>query len=105
MYERAGDDEARLSESKSNENEATLCVNYITSLIEEHHVPPEAITVISPYNAQVALLSGLLRDRGVEVGSIDGEQGRENEVVIISLVRSNEEHQVGFLAEQRRLNV
>ncbi|KAE8224129.1 hypothetical protein CF319_g2930 [Tilletia indica] len=42
---------------------------------------------------------------GVEVGTVDGMQGREKEAVVLSLVRSNREGEVGFLAEKRRLNV
>jgi DNA polymerase alpha-associated DNA helicase A len=52
------------------------------------------------------LISRTLKEEfpGIELGSVDGFQGREKEAIIVSLVRSNPEHEVGFLGEKRRLN-
>jgi superfamily I DNA and/or RNA helicase len=61
--------------------------------------------VIAPYAAQVRLLRDRLGVPGLEVDSVDGFQGREKEAVVLSLVRSNPEGEVGFLADVRRMNV
>lgn len=94
-----------LGESKSNELEAAIVKKHVQSLVDAG-VKPEDIAVVTPYNGQLAVLSQLLKERfvGIELGSIDGFQGREKEAVVVSLVRSNAEHEVGFLAEKRRLN-
>ena len=63
------------------------------------------IAVIAPYAAQVRLLRELLDADGLEIDTVDGFQGREKEAVVISLVRSNGEGQIGFLADVRRMNV
>jgi superfamily I DNA and/or RNA helicase len=44
-------------------------------------------------------------DRGLEIGTVDGFQGREKEAVLVDLVRSNEDGEIGFLADTRRMNV
>ncbi|GAA5937663.1 uncharacterized protein JCM15063_002082 [Sporobolomyces koalae] len=118
MYERSGDEDSGGggksvagkgqygSQSKSNENEAEIVLNYVKFLVESG-IPPKSISLISPYNSQVMLLSTTISPLypEIEIGSIDSNQGRENDVVIISLVRSNESGEIGFLKEMRRLNV
>jgi len=99
--ESEGDDEG----SKSNAGEAELVVRIVQAL-REANVPAASIAVITPYNAQVQLLrSRLGGEPDVEIGTVDGLQGREKEAIVVSLVRSNERGEIGFLAELRRLNV
>ncbi|KAF2211502.1 hypothetical protein CERZMDRAFT_43292 [Cercospora zeae-maydis SCOH1-5] len=95
-----------LADSKVNEAEALVARKHIERLVIDG-LKPEDIAVVTPYNGQVGLLSQMLKERfpGLEVGSVDGFQGREKEAVVVSLVRSNAEREVGFLAEKRRLNV
>jgi len=66
---------------------------------------PDDIGIISPYDQQVSRLKSRMRDYQIEIKSIDGFQGREKEVIILSLVRSNENGNIGFLRDYRRLNV
>ena len=96
---------AMLGDSKSNEMEAAVVRHHVENLCKAG-VHEEDIAVVTPYNAQLALLSKILKEKypGIELGSIDGFQGREKEAIVVSLVRSNEEHEVGFLGEKRRLN-
>ncbi|HMI94379.1 MAG TPA: AAA domain-containing protein [Polyangiales bacterium] len=71
-------------------------------------VAPQDVAVITPYLAQVRRLRELLREpctNGLEVGTVDGFQGREKEVVLVDLVRSNDDGAIGFLADTRRMNV
>jgi len=71
-------------------------------------LPPTEIAIIAAYSAQARRLRELLRDEradGLEIGTVDGFQGREKEAVIVDLVRSNEYGEIGFLADTRRMNV
>jgi len=71
-------------------------------------VAPTDLAIIAAYSAQARRLRDLLRlerAAGVEVGTVDGFQGREKEAVIVDLVRSNDRGELGFLANTRRMNV
>jgi len=92
------------SESRYNPDEAQLVLREFRELLQAG-VPPQAIGVISPYKAQVKLIASLLQCSETEVDSVDAFQGREKEAVIVSLVRSNLEGEIGFLADVRRMNV
>ncbi|TAQ89531.1 Nucleoside-triphosphate phosphatase [Chlorociboria aeruginascens] len=95
-----------MGESKSNEMEAILAKRHVRNLVDAG-VHPEDIAIVTPYNAQLALMARSMKEAfpGIELGSVDGFQGREKEAIIVSLVRSNTKHEVGFLGEKRRLNV
>ncbi|TPX45386.1 ribose-phosphate diphosphokinase [Synchytrium endobioticum] len=106
LRESTDSDSLVLSESKTNEGEATLVLQHIQSLTKSG-VKDSHIVILSPYAGQVSLLRNKLREThpNLEIGTIDGMQGREKEAVVLSLVRSNENGEVGFLSDRRRLNV
>jgi ATP-dependent RNA/DNA helicase IGHMBP2 len=91
-------------ESRYNAGEADLVCRKVSQLMEAG-VAPSNIAVIAPYSAQVRLIRSRLEVPDLEIDSVDGFQGREKEAVIISLVRSNREGEIGFLADTRRMNV
>lgn len=88
--------------------------NYFTKIgrqrIADEHID---VGVISPYRAQVQLLRRMVRKaeffkpyRGcITVNTVDGFQGQERDIIVISLVRSNDDGQIGFLSDLRRMNV
>ena len=102
----AGYDEEQEPEGSSrlNPQEGAIAVKYAQRLLEMG-LPPEDLGVISPYGAQVRWLRDELGREDVEVDTVDGFQGREKEAIILSLVRSNPQGDVGFLADVRRMNV
>ncbi|KAM3134145.1 hypothetical protein pb186bvf_013766 [Paramecium bursaria] len=91
-----------LQKSKFNEGEVGL-VQVIAEELINLGVQKDDIGVIAPYSAQVSKLREKLPD--IEVSTVDGFQGREKECIIISMVRSNNKKEVGFLNESRRMNV
>ncbi|CAF3479561.1 unnamed protein product [Adineta steineri] len=93
--------------SRGNEGEVALVNTHVKELIENYGVSIDQIGVITPYNMQVQLLRQKLLNQypTLEIKSVDGFQGREKEVIIISMVRSNLHGEVGFLSDSRRINV
>jgi superfamily I DNA and/or RNA helicase len=100
----AGYDEEEVNDSRRNPQEAELVAKQVRALLDAG-LSPEQIAVIAPYSAQVKLLRDALALPGLEIDSVDGFQGREKEAVVFSMVRSNPEGEVGFLADVRRTNV
>lgn len=90
--------------SKRNPLEAGLVLKKVQSLVEAG-LAPRDIAVIAPYAAQVRLMRDQYEGTGLEIDTVDGFQGREKEAVVISLVRSNNKNEIGFLADRRRMNV
>ena len=101
--------------SMSNPEEAALLLKYLGLLLEQYDSrrdEPLSIGIISPYKQQVEQLSEKLEEEHwkqlrhrLAVKTVDGFQGQERDVICISLVRSNEEGEIGFLSDTRRLNV
>jgi DNA replication ATP-dependent helicase Dna2 len=89
-----------------NTTEASICIQLVESLLGVG-IPATSIGVMTHYRSQLALLKhGLRGQRDVEMHTADRFQGRDKEVVILSLVRSNEAKNIGeLLKDWRRINV
>lgn len=96
-------------ESRRNPQEADFVLREVKKL-KAAGLPLGDIAIIVPYSAQVRLLrekAGELfgGSHRLEIDTVDGFQGQEKEVVLISLVRSNDKCEIGFLSDTRRMNV
>jgi superfamily I DNA and/or RNA helicase len=103
--------------SLSNVGEANLVFKHMELLLQQYQFGREqqniSIGIISPYKEQIELLKEKLVDfdysgfpvSELAVKTIDGFQGEERDVIYISLVRSNEHSEIGFLSDIRRMNV
>lgn len=113
-------EEDQLSESMSriNKQEAVLLVEQLQIYIEKiskERVLDESIDfgLISPYKSQVQYIRGLIKRNAffkpfrklITVHTVDGFQGQERDVIMISLVRANDQGSIGFLNDLRRMNV
>ncbi len=106
--------------STANPEEASLLLKHLAILLNEITVtipeilnPDFSIGIISPYKEQVQVIKELLWNSPlfeqyldfITVNTIDGFQGQERDIIYISLVRSNENGEIGFLKDKRRMNV
>ncbi|XGW25108.1 hypothetical protein V3C99_006485 [Haemonchus contortus] len=90
--------------SFKNPGEATLVIRYV-DVLKSVGISGKEIAVISPYYAQVAAIRSIINATDVSVNTVDSFQGQEREVVVFSMVRHNPEQVIGFLQNERRLNV
>ena len=104
--------------SRTNSEEARLLVHTLRDYVEMiglTRIQDERVDfgIISPYRAQVRLIRRLLKwqkffrslRHQITVGSVDGFQGQERDVIVISMVRDNDQGTIGFLRDLRRMNV
>jgi ATP-dependent RNA/DNA helicase IGHMBP2 len=102
------------SNSLVNTGEADILLKHLNELLEQNiFTERTSIGIISPYKAQVGLLEMKVDETAVfkkmgkrlSVNTVDGFQGQERDMIYISLVRSNEDGEIGFLNDLRRMNV
>ncbi|OAV43181.1 AAA domain-containing protein [Lewinella sp. 4G2] len=99
--------------SRYNDGELNILIEHLLDLRQEipYDVPLPTVAIISPYREQVVRADemvageGRLRDFSITINTVDGFQGRERDVVYVSLVRSNGRSEIGFLSDYRRMNV
>ncbi|HRO76701.1 MAG TPA: AAA domain-containing protein [Crocinitomicaceae bacterium] len=104
FYDTAGTgfEEEREQDGSSFFNSGEL--NLITQIVNQLDLNPQEIALISPYSGQVAKAKDLELPFS-RITSIDSFQGQENQIIILSLVRSNDRQEIGFLKDYRRMNV
>ncbi|SJZ34434.1 IGHMBP2 family helicase [Selenihalanaerobacter shriftii] len=96
------------SKNDSNSFENPIEADLIVEIVEEAtklNLSLQDMAVIAPYKDQVELINKKVDLNELEVNTVDGFQGREKELVILSFVRSNQYGNIGFLRDLRRLNV
>jgi len=97
--------------SFSNESEARAAVEIVNAALQNDPTLTERnVAIITPYLAQQTLILEKLVNIGldpqhVEVQTLDGFQGREKDLIVLSTVRCNSQHDIGFTADWRRINV
>ena len=92
--------------SKQNDFEARQVCEVVGDLLKAGNVTSEEIGVITPYRAQLKLISEKAKQfENVSIRTVDGFQGQERDIIVFSAVRCNEHGFVGFLDDEKRMNV
>lgn len=92
--------------SKLNDFEARQVCEVVRDLLKAGDVSNEGLGVITPYKAQLKLIADKIKEfENVSVRTVDGFQGQERDVIVFSAVRCNEHGFVGFLDDEKRMNV
>ena len=106
------------SQSRLNRAEAMLLTNILKDYVRQIFIDSSlfektTIGIISPYKAQISILRQLVNKshtlapirHNISVNTVDGFQGQERDIILISMVRDNEQGSIGFLKDLRRMNV
>ncbi|WCL48451.1 AAA domain-containing protein [Leptospira sp. GIMC2001] len=95
------------SESTRNPGEAEFTINIAKKISEELEIDTQKIGIIAPYKEQIFCLNEKAQAANFQcdISTVDSFQGRERDVIILSLTRSNDESEIGFLKDYRRMNV
>ena len=93
------------STSKSNRYEAEMILKLASYLINVQGYDPGRITILATYLGQMKLITELCRIKGMIITVVDNYQGEENDVILLSLVRSNETSSIGYLSIENRICV
>lgn len=102
--------------SYENEEEARLLIRHLGNVLQQYDQRPDEslrIGIIAPYKQQTEKLQALLHEQNWFAGSrhhfsirtVDGFQGQERDIMCISMTRSNDRNEIGFLSDTRRMNV
>ncbi len=106
------------SMSRLNQSEAKLLIGILKDYVRQMAIESQLLTnttfgIISPYKAQISLLRHLVNKshtlapirHHIAVNTVDGFQGQERDIILISMVRDNDQGSIGFLKDLRRMNV
>ncbi|KAL4455359.1 hypothetical protein ABPG74_012511 [Tetrahymena malaccensis] len=109
MLQHSYPDQIQMDQSYVNTFEASYIKYLVMNLLNNKKITQQSISILATYKAQVVLIQSLLSKqklaKEVKVYTVDQFQGNENDIVILSCVRSNMENKSGFVLNDHRINV